>query len=247
MNGNITLDEARRIVAVRIVEMPWVEKYVINPINEDITVHAVGTGAICTVKVLGITAEPKGFVMRVCDQNTTSIIMAPDEVEASFNMYVRPLLIRKYFVKTANRIIRLAADALEECGKDVPWDEGTIREGSYKVGRYINFGDTKIRFTYPKTTDDQAFSFSIDSSDTKYEPAGLAKNIGYIEDLVMSRVSKFIHPVDTDAELPVADVSPINENDKTDMQKDLDAICGDKPVVITSVDILKALIDKYHS
>lgn len=247
MNGNITLCEARRIVAVRIVEMPWVEKYAINPLKEGITVYAVGTGTICTVKVLDITAASKGFVIRVCDQDTTSIIMAPDEVEESFNMYVRPLLIRKYFVKTANRIIRLATNVLEECGKDVPWDEGTIREGSYKVGRYINFGDTKIRFTYPKTTDDQTFNFSIDSSHTEYEPAGLVKNIGYIEDLVMSRVNKFIHSFDTDAELPVTGGSPISEDDKTDIQKDLDAICGDKPVVIASVDMLKALIDKYHS
>lgn len=247
MNVNITLEEARRKVTDYILQQPWVEKVTTNLVNGDLLIHSKGTGYIATFQVQNVGDCTDKYVIWVQGEKIVSSIVDAHEIDMYFELRIRPILIREYFLATAKRFIRLATIALEECGKDVNWVEGTIKNGKFDVGKYLNFGDTKIQFTYPKMDIGPTFSFCIDSSNADYGPNALTMDIGHIEDIVMSRVSKFISLDSTYTEPPVTDVSPISEDDKSDIQKDLDAICGDKPVVITSVDTLKALIDKYHS
>lgn len=247
MNVNNTLIDIRRMLAELILKQPWIEKVEITPHSEHIQIYSVGTGFLFSIEVFGLGMPMDTFTVRICEKGGAFFIIDPDKIEAEFNVRILPLLLHKYFTATAERFIRLATTALEEQGKGAHWAEGTVREGKDEVGKYLNFGDTKIQFTYPKMDIGPTFSFCIDSSNADYGPNALTTNIRSIEDTVMSRVRKFIDLANTYTEPPVTDVSPISEDDKTDIQKDLDAICGDKPVVITSVDTLKALIDKYHS
>lgn len=196
MESNITLKDVRRIVAEQVLKMPWVRNAIISPVNEDIQVHAVGAGYVATIQVLGIGKSDDGYAVRVRDNESVSFfIFEADKIEATYEVHVKPLLIRKYFIATAKHIIRLATTAFEEHGKDARWVEGTIREGSFEVGRYLNFGGNSILFSYPRTDEVQTFTHNLNLSHTKYEATSLSRDIGYIEAEIMNKVDQFIKKI----------------------------------------------------
>lgn len=245
MKETFTLIDIRRMLAELILKQPWIEKVEITPHREHIQIYSVGTGFLFGIEVFGLGMPMDTFTIRICEKRGAFFIIDPDKIEAEFNVRILPLLLHKYFTATAERFIRLATDALEEQGKSTRWAEGTVREGKDEVGKYLNFGGNNFLFSYPSTDEVPTFTYNLNLSHTKYEATGLSRDIGYIEAEIMNKVDQFIKRTETNSTTPVTPVSLIGEDRKNEIQTDLNAMCGDKPVCTIPVGTLIDLIEKY--